>query len=403
MIETVIKIENLSKRFNIYKKNYQRFLEPIIKKKLHKEYWALSNINLEIKKGEAVGIIGANGAGKSTLLKIICGALYKTTGEVSINGRILSLLELGTGFHPELTGIENIFNSASMQGFSHQEISSKLQDIIDFADIGEHINSPVKTYSSGMYVRLAFALYACLDPDIYIVDEALSVGDVFFQQKCFERLKQMKEDGVTIIMVSHDPAPIVNFCDYAVFLNNGEIESVGSPTEILEIYNAKAYEKKSNSKQYIVGKTDKGINYGDGSVKITNIKLYDKENKECTVFDTGDIVKLGMTVENLSNDTDDICVGFQIKNRLGNIMYGTNSNWLNNKIIFKNGIAKCEFIIEANLGEGKYTFSVASANNKYFSDNIFFWNSNAIKMEIIQLNNKTFGGEVSLPVRFNNI
>lgn len=394
MMETMIRINNLSKIYKLYKKDYHRFLEPVVRTKLHKEYCALNNINLEIKKGEAIGIIGANGAGKSTLLKIICGALYKTTGEIDIHGKILSLLELGTGFHPELTGTQNIFNSASMQGFSHQEINEKLNDIIEFADIGDHINSPVKTYSSGMYVRLAFALYACLNPDIYIVDEALSVGDVFFQQKCYERMRQMKEQGVTIIMVSHDPAPIVNFCNRAILLDKGKIICAGNPSDVLERYQALEYNKGMKVEADITMADE--VDFGNQVAKFVKCQVTNLNGVPLNIFKVGDKCKINIEYSS-DNIIDDVCIGIQVKNRLGVIMYGTNSNWKNVPLKFIDGKLKVIYEIPLNFYEGSYTITIAATENKRNPQIVYSWKEKIAKIDIVCEGIIDFGGEIYIP------
>ena len=238
MSEVAIKVENLSKMYKLYDRPMDRLKESLglTKKKKYKEYYALNNINMEIKRGETVGIIGTNGAGKSTILKIITGVLNQTNGDVTINGRISALLELGAGFNPEYTGIENVYLNGTMIGFTREEIDEKLQDIIDFADIGDFINQPVKTYSSGMFVRLAFAVAINIDPEILIVDEALSVGDVFFQSKCYRKFEEFKELGKTILFVSHDLGSIIKYCDRVVLLNKGNKVGEGEPGEMVDTY-----------------------------------------------------------------------------------------------------------------------------------------------------------------------
>lgn len=395
-MENAIEIVGLSKRFNVYKKQYYRLAELITRKKMHEEYWALKDINLEVKKGEAIGIVGANGAGKSTLLKLICGALYSTSGNISVNGRILSLLELGTGFHPELTGIENIFNSASMQGFSKSEIDEKLQAIIEFADIGEHINMPVKTYSSGMYVRLAFALYACLDPDIYIVDEALSVGDVFFQQKCYERMRQMKEQGVTIIMVSHDPAPIVSFCDRAILIEKGTIMGAGAPDMILDMYQALQYSKGMKKDCEI--EVSNHVEFGTNEIKNLKCSLKDESGHEKSIWGVNESCRLEIECESKQIE-ESVCIGMQIKNTMGEIVYGTNTNWLGKEFIFVDGKIRCTYEFPMNIGEGSYTISIAIAENKRTPINIYLWREKAIAFEVVCVNVLQFGGSVFLPMK----
>lgn len=397
-MENAIEIKNLSKCFKVYGKQHYRILEMITHQKRHQEYWVLKDVNITVKKGEALGIIGANGAGKSTLLKLICGALHRTSGEITVNGRILSLLELGTGFHPELTGIENIYNSASMQGFSRNEIEGKLQEIIDFADIGEHINVPVKTYSSGMYVRLAFALYACLEPDIYIVDEALSVGDVFFQQKCYERMRQMKEQGVTIIMVSHDPSPIISFCNRAVLIDKGKIAGEGAPDVILDMYQAMQYNR--GMKRDCDIKVSNHVEFGTNEAKLTKCALVDENGREKAIWGITEQCRLEIEYES-DAITEDVCVGLQIKNAMGNIVYGTNSNWLGKTLCFKQGKLKCSYEFPMYIGEGKYTVTLAISENKHNPIVIYSWIEKALAFEVIPSGVAEAGGLVYLPIKIN--
>lgn len=395
-MENVIEVTKLSKCFKVYDRQYYRVAEIFTKKDLHKKYWALKDINIQVKKGEALGIIGSNGAGKSTLLKLICGALHSTTGNVTVGGRILSLLELGTGFHPELTGIENVFNSASMQGFSRNEIQEKLSDIIEFADIGEHINVPVKTYSSGMYVRLAFALYACLEPDIYIVDEALSVGDVFFQQKCYERMRQMKEQGVTIIMVSHDPAPIVSFCDRAILIEKGEIKGEGAPDVILDMYQALQYSKGMKKDCNLA--VDDNIEFGTNEISLVSCALKDQQGKEKTVWGINEICRLELEYKT-NSVKEQVSIGFQIKNSMGNIVYGTNSNWLGESLRFIDGYLKCSYEFPVYLGEGSYTITLAATEDIYRPVLIYSWIEKALGFEITNVGIAQSGGMVHLPIK----
>lgn len=227
--ETIIEVKNVSKCFQIYDKPSDRLKQFFVagirsrQKKFYREFWALKNISFEIKRGETVGIIGRNGAGKSTLLQIICGTLSASSGCARIGGRIAALLELGAGFNPEFSGRENVYLNGSLLGLSRNEIDRRFAEIESFADIGEFIEQPVKTYSSGMYVRLAFAVQACVEPEILIVDEALSVGDIGFQYKCFKRMEQLKSQGVTIIMVTHSTGSILNYADRCIVMDSGKI------------------------------------------------------------------------------------------------------------------------------------------------------------------------------------
>ncbi|HFL3236582.1 TPA: ABC transporter ATP-binding protein [Clostridioides difficile] len=233
-----IEVINLSKIYKLYSKPVDRLKESlsINKKKLHHDHYALRNISFTINKGESIGIIGKNGSGKSTLLKIITGVLTPSDGTVNVEGKIAALLELGAGFNPEYTGIENIYLNSTMMGFSKEAISEKVQDIIDFADIGEFINQPVKTYSSGMFARLAFSVAINVDPDILIVDEALSVGDIFFQSKCYKKFEEFSNKGKTILFVSHDMGSVIKYCKRSIVLHEGELVSEGPSRAMVDVY-----------------------------------------------------------------------------------------------------------------------------------------------------------------------
>lgn len=238
MSDIAIKVEKLSKVYRLYDRPIERMKEAlsISKKKYSRDHYALNNVSFEVKKGEVLGIIGTNGSGKSTILKIITGVLNPTSGTVEVNGKISALLELGAGFNPEYTGLENIYLNGTMMGYSKEEMAERVQPILDFADIGEFINQPVKTYSSGMFARLAFAVAINVEPDILIVDEALAVGDMRFQIKCMNRMKEMMQGGVTILFVSHDVSSIRRFCSKAVWLNKGNVEEIGEVNMVADKY-----------------------------------------------------------------------------------------------------------------------------------------------------------------------
>lgn len=236
--EIAIAVENVCKVYKLYDKPMDRLVEALgfTKEKKYREHFALSNVNFHVKKGECIGIIGTNGSGKSTILKIITGVLNPSSGNVTVNGRISALLELGAGFNMEYTGMENIYLNGTMNGFSNEEIEKRIPDILEFADIGDYVNQPVKTYSSGMFVRLAFSVAINIEPEILIVDEALSVGDVFFQAKCYHKFEEFKEQGKTIIFVSHDLSSISKYCDRVILLNQGVKLGEGSAKEMIDDY-----------------------------------------------------------------------------------------------------------------------------------------------------------------------
>lgn len=233
-----ISVQGVSKIYKLYDKPIDRLKEAVslTHKSYHRDFFALSDISFDVKKGETVGIIGTNGSGKSTILKIITGVLSPTTGTAEVSGNISALLELGAGFNSEYTGLENIYMNGTMMGFSRQEMERRMDDILRFADIGDFVNQPVKTYSSGMFVRLAFALAINVDPEILIVDEALSVGDVFFQAKCYRRMEEMMQNGTTILMVSHDMGSIIKYCDKVVLLNRGHFVAQGEAGKMVDLY-----------------------------------------------------------------------------------------------------------------------------------------------------------------------
>lgn len=236
--EYAIQVQDVSKIYKLYEKPIDRLKESlsVTHKNYHRDFFALSDISFHVKKGETVGIIGTNGSGKSTILKIITGVLTPTAGSVKVAGVISALLELGAGFNMDYTGIENIYMNGTMMGFSKKEMDAKLQDILDFADIGDFVYQPVKTYSSGMFVRLAFALAINVEPEILIVDEALSVGDVFFQSKCYRRMEEIRKNGTTILMVTHDMGSVIKYCDRVVLLNKGHYVADGKPGKMVDLY-----------------------------------------------------------------------------------------------------------------------------------------------------------------------
>ncbi|MBD7910215.1 ABC transporter ATP-binding protein [Clostridium cibarium] len=238
MSEVMIRVKDLVKKYNMYDQPIDRLKETLslTKKCYHKEFVALNGLTFDVEKGDAVGILGKNGSGKSTLLKMITGVLTPTSGQLEINGVISAILELGTGFNMEYTGVENIYLNGTMMGYTREQMSSRIQDIIDFADIGDFINQPVKIYSSGMFARLAFAVASNVDPDILIVDEALAVGDTRFQIKCIDKMKSLKEKGTTILFVSHATEQIKRFCNKAIWIKDGIIEAQGESSEIADLY-----------------------------------------------------------------------------------------------------------------------------------------------------------------------
>ncbi len=325
MEDIAIKVENLSKVYKLYEKPIDRLKESInpLRKKYHKDFYALKDLSFEVKKGETIGIIGKNGSGKSTLLKIITGVLTPSSGSVQVNGKISALLELGAGFNPEYTGIENIYLNGTIMGFSKSEIESKLQDILQFADIGDFVYQPVKTYSSGMFARLAFALAISVDPDILIVDEALAVGDMAFQNKCFNKILGLMEKGKTVLFVSHSLSAIRLLCNRTIWINDGEIlyfDETDTVTEIYEIECSKSVSYKRvlntltmNSTEVIEGKyKNKGSLLERSPYWIANIGIYNSKGQHTDVFYTGEPMILEFEIQNSTHNTIDVSIGVAI-------------------------------------------------------------------------------------------
>lgn len=297
------------------------------------QFWALKKVSIELRKNETLGIIGQNGSGKSTLLQVICGTLAPTSGSTSTKGRVAALLELGAGFNPEYTGRENVYLNAAMYGLNSNEIESIMDRIIDFSEIGEHIDQPVKTYSSGMYVRLAFSVIANIDADILVIDEALAVGDAHFQQKCMRFLKKFKESG-SIFFVSHDTSAMINFCDRVVWLHKGEVVASGNPKAVCEEYLSFLHQKHtgqgtgdvsaSSVEKSVNNKGQNSRSFGDGGASITKCTLTDQHDKEIVSIHAQTAVKLKVSFK-ANIDLESIIVGFIVKDRLGQYIFGDNT------------------------------------------------------------------------------
>lgn len=346
MSDIAIKVDNVSKLYKLYDKPSDRFKEALglTKEKKYREHYALSDVSFEVKKGETVGIIGTNGSGKSTILKIITGVLNPTGGKVDVSGRISALLELGAGFNMEYTGVENIYLNGTMMGYSKEEVDAKLQMILDFADIGDFVNQPVKTYSSGMFVRLAFAVAINIDPEILIVDEALSVGDVFFQAKCYHKFDEFKNAGKTILFVSHDLGSIAKYCDRAVLLNKGKKMAEGEPKEIIDLYKqvlvSQAENRELTDEQPTVSEDDSVedegrwkdtlmlnpnvLDYGDKQAEIIDFAIIDDKNRITNNIQKNTDFRIRMKVK-FHKDIDEPIFAFTIKDLQGTEVTGTNT------------------------------------------------------------------------------
>lgn len=345
-MDTVIEIKNITKIYNLYNKPSDRLIEALFSRKSrHTEFAALNDVSFDVCKGEILGIIGKNGSGKSTILKIITNVLTPTSGECIVKGKIAALLELGAGFNMEYTGIENIYLNGQMIGFSKEEMDKKLQDIIDFADIGEHIFQPVKTYSSGMFARLAFSVAISVDPDILIVDEALSVGDVFFQNKCYRRFEEFRDKGKTILFVTHDMGSVIRYCNRCVLLNAGKKVGEGKPQEMVDLYKRimvgqwNENEEKNSTIENSIDSTNINVNrlwkeqistnpdmevYGDGRAEIIDFGIFsDSGNIGNNVY-KGDYYTVKMKVR-INDDNLNPIFAFKLRDVKGTELTGTNT------------------------------------------------------------------------------
>ena len=362
-----IKVDNLTKTYHLYDKPQDRLKEALnpFKKSYHHDFYAMSDVSFEVKKGETVGILGRNGAGKSTLLKMITGVLTPTSGTIEVKGKIASLLELGAGFNPEMTGLENIYLNGTLMGFTKEEMDTKVDDIIHFADIGEFIYQPAKMYSSGMYARLAFAVSINVEPDILIVDEALSVGDIKFQIKCINKFKELQEKGITILFVSHDIFTVRSFCNKAVWLHNGTVKEVGDVTEVSAHYNEfmyegekKAVEKEKKTSIHIKKEFDAINRWGEKEGIIEYVEILNAEGKQQDIFVLNETILVKMIVDTASIDTDHLSFAISVKDKNGvdlivsttqdeHHMLNTGKNKIEVNFEFTNYLATGEYILVA--------------------------------------------------------
>lgn len=391
----ILEVKNIYKSYRTYNSEIWRILSWFgIKHKAIQENYTLKNISFSIKEGEAIGIIGQNGAGKSTLLKIITGTLQATKGEINTTGKISAILELGMGFHPDLTGRQNAYHSAGLMGYTSKQIDAVISDIEDFAEIGEYFDYPVRTYSSGMQMRVAFAVATAYRPNILIIDEALSVGDSYFQHKSFDKIKKFKEQGTSLLFVSHDKASILALCDRAILIDKGELLKEGNPEEITDYYNALIAQKENSSvKQQNTNSNKLQTISGTGEATIEKVALYNQEGELIDVVGVGDLVDLKVDVK-INKDISSLVLGYAIKDRLGQTMYGTNT-WHTKQIInFPKENDKYQFTLTfpANLGVGTYSIVIALTNSDTHLNENYEWRDLALIFDVVNLNKTYFVG-----------
>jgi lipopolysaccharide transport system ATP-binding protein len=394
--DIVIAVEDVSKRFEIYERprdQLKQFLLPRFRrmmglkpKQYFREFWALQNINIQIRKGESYGIVGLNGSGKSTLLQIIAGTLSPTLGRVTTQGRIAALLELGLGFNPDYTGRENVYMNGAVLGFSRNQIDLKLDAIKSFADIGDHFDRPLVTYSSGMQMRVAFAVASAFDPDILIIDEALAVGDAYFQQKCFHRIERFKSEGGTLLFVSHDANTVKHLCDKAVLISQGTILSHGIPKSVIDLYQGLVAQKTDLGDRAVVVSQNQGTQPASSSglldsnatwtkattittnrqAELIDFKLLDSAGRQVTHIESENILIVQYRIL-LNKDFERPAFGLIVRDKTGRSLFETSTYAMKieEKPIAMGKEVLVRFTFNFNLRAGQYSFSVGVANKGF--------------------------------------
>lgn len=396
-----IKVTNLGKAYKVYPGRFARLKEWLLPfaKPRHTVKWVLQDINFTVNPGEAVGIIGVNGAGKSTLLKMLTGTTQPTTGSVTTTGRVAALLELGIGFHPEFTGRQNVYMAGQLLGMGVEEIRQLMPEIEAFAEIGDYMDHPVRVYSSGMQMRLAFSVATATRPDILIVDEALSVGDAYFQHKSFERIRQFRRTGTTLLIVSHDKAAIQSICDRAILLNAGKLAMQGEPEAVMDYYNALLAERETQSVRQEAADDGKAQTVsGTGEATVEDIALLNANGEPVETIGVGAPVILRVKAR-IHKDIPRLVLGYMIKDRLGQPVYGTNTHHLGRvleNVPSESGV-EFRFKFSANLGPGSYSIAVALQGSDTHLGANFEWRDLALMFSVINTSKYEFVGVAWLP------
>ena len=396
-----IEVNHLSKSFDVYGKPFDRIKEIITfkRKRFHQKFWALRDISFSVGKGATIGVLGQNGSGKSTLLKILAGLMLPTQGHVAVQGKKSSLIELGMGFHSEFSGRSNVYLNSALLGIPKEEIDAKFDQIIEFSGIGDFIDRPVKTYSSGMYLRLAFSVAINIDPEILLIDEVLAVGDALFSQKCMKKLREFQEQGVTIFFVSHDLSLIKNLCHEAILLDKGLLIERGEPRDISDYYIAliqKRYTEETNQLHFIQRIEDeekkKRQRYGSFDAAIIEIKVMNLSGEEIGAVVSGEeciIMVKAVFFENVENAV----VGILIRDRLGNDIFGTNTGHHNQDTgpVKKDEMINVAFCLKMDIGSGDYSITAAVHPDKFGFKGHFDWIDRAISIKILPSEPKFIG------------
>ncbi|TFH76971.1 MULTISPECIES: ABC transporter ATP-binding protein [Pseudomonas] len=391
-----IRVTGLGKAYKQYPTRWSRLAEWLIpfSPVRHRQHWVLQDVNFEIAPGKAVGIVGVNGAGKSTLLKMITGTTQPTCGQIQLEGRVAALLELGMGFHPDFTGRQNAVMAGQLLGMQVEEIETLMPDIERFAEIGEAIDHPVRTYSSGMQMRLAFSVATARRPDILIVDEALSVGDSYFQHKSFDRIRSFRKAGTTLLIVSHDRSAIQSICDSAILLEGGHVAMHDKPEAVMDYYNALLAEREGQSvrQETLPGGQVQTVS-GTGEAGILSVRLLDEHERSIDAAEVGQAVVLEVQVE-VRQDIERLVLGFMIKDRLGQAMYGINTHRQNQALedLHAGERITYRFAFVMGLGKGNYSIALSLSRLDSHLDRNFEWRDYGLVFHVINNRQEDFVG-----------
>ncbi|MDC8803665.1 ABC transporter ATP-binding protein [Halomonas pacifica] len=390
----MITVSELHKSFKLFAKPADRLIEAITGRVRHSTHTALEDISFQVDRGEVLGVLGRNGAGKSTLLKLMTGVLLPDAGRIDIEGRVTGLLELGTGFNPELSGAQNITTNALMLGMSHQEIEARYQEIIDFSELGDYIHEPLRTYSSGMIMRLGFAIAIHADPACFLVDEALSVGDGYFQQKCMKRIQAFKEAGGAILFVSHDLNAVKVLCDRALVLEGGRIVHQGDPEQAVNHYN-RIMARQAEEEEGRLQARQEGA-YGTRQVEIRHADAWGRRSGSATLG-SGDVLEVVLDLE-AHQALDDVVIGILIRDRFGQDIFGTNTHLHRQRLRLAAGERRrVHLAIGADIAPGKYTLTLALHSGDHHLDDCYWWQDGALQFEVAGYLEGKFSGLCRLP------
>jgi lipopolysaccharide transport system ATP-binding protein len=398
--DEILKVQGLGKAFRQYGSELMRFASWFgVRVQPRDEAWVLRGISFSIASGEAIGVVGQNGAGKSTLLKLVTGTLRPTEGTVATSGRISAILELGMGFNPDLTGRQNVYHSAGLMGFSRQEIDGVIDAVEEFAEIGEYFDQPVRTYSSGMQMRVAFSVATAFRPQLLIVDEALSVGDAYFQHKSFQRIREFQQQGTALLIVSHDRMAIQSLCGRALLLDRGRLVKDGDPEEVMDFYNALIAEKE-NATIHTSTRADGRVQTisGTGEANVEDIVLLDEEGRPVEFVNVGQPVELRVLVRT-NADLPRLVLGYMIKDRLGQPVYGTNTHHTRQVVENVKAGTQLDYRVRfpMNIGMGSYSVSTALVSTDTHLVNNYEWRDLALMFTVTNLDRPHFVGTAWVP------